>query len=97
LVWNGRYTDPVEFDDLSQGIRQPDTGANGDEQEHSGVTRDPIRGAGIAPNAITELVADLLETTGLIPPDRLAQARSRAGIGRSPGRSSTRRSGRGPA
>jgi type IV pilus assembly protein PilB len=42
---------------------------------------EPLRGAGIAPNPVTELVADLLETTGLIPSDRLSQARSRAGTG----------------
>ncbi|MBW3593543.1 MAG: GspE/PulE family protein [Actinobacteria bacterium] len=35
----------------------------------------------MAPNVVTELLADLLESTGLIAPDRLAQARSRARTG----------------
>ena len=41
----------------------------------------PAPGAGIAPNRFAELLADLLETTGLISPDRLAEARLRAGSG----------------
>jgi type IV pilus assembly protein PilB len=69
----------VEFDDL-----QPLRRAGGAEQG-SGESRDPPRqypsGAGISPNPVTQLVADLLETTGLIPVDRLASARSRAGTG----------------
>ena len=38
-------------------------------------------GAGISGNPIAQLVADLLETTGLLPLDRLTGARSRAGTG----------------
>jgi type IV pilus assembly protein PilB len=70
----------VEFDDLHQ-IRGPGAGTDGDESPLPEITPEPLRGAGIAPNPVTELVADLLETTGLIAPDRLAQARSRAGTG----------------
>jgi type IV pilus assembly protein PilB len=66
----------VEFDDL-QHLR----GAGSSEEEAAPpASAGPIRG-GISPNPITELVADLLETTGLIPADRLAQVRSRAGRG----------------
>jgi type IV pilus assembly protein PilB len=72
----------VEFDDLqplrraggSEGETAP--GGNGDN-----VGREYPPGAGITPNAVMQLVADLLETTGLIPLDRLASARSRAGAG----------------
>jgi type IV pilus assembly protein PilB len=70
----------VEFDDLHQ-IRGPGAGTDGEGSSLPEISREPLRGAGIAPNPVTELVADLLETTGLIPPDRLAQARSRAGTG----------------
>jgi type IV pilus assembly protein PilB len=72
----------VEFDDL-----QPLRRAGGHEGEHAkgrdgpGIQPEYPPGAGIAPNAVMQLVADLLETTGLIPPDRLASARSRAGAG----------------
>jgi type IV pilus assembly protein PilB len=63
----------VEFDDL-QPLHGP--GVHGDE----GSSVDPVNppGSGIAPNPVTELVADLLETTGLVPPDRLAGVRSAA-------------------
>ncbi len=63
----------MEFDDL-QPLHGP--GVHGDE----GSSVDPVNppGAGIAPNPVNELVADLLETTGLIPPDRLAGVRSAA-------------------
>jgi type IV pilus assembly protein PilB len=66
----------VEFDDLQhlQGI-----GA-GSEETRAGEPAPPP-GAGIAPNVVTELVADLLETTGLIPADRFAGMRARAGTG----------------
>jgi type IV pilus assembly protein PilB len=70
----------VEFDDLHQ-IRGPGAGTDGEESPLPEISGEPLRGAGIAPNPITELVADLIETTGLLPPDRLAQARSRAGTG----------------
>jgi type IV pilus assembly protein PilB len=68
----------VEFDDL-QPLRRAGETEDGDRE--SGVPRAYPPGAGIAPNAVAQLVADLLETTGLIPLDRLAQARSRAGSG----------------
>jgi type IV pilus assembly protein PilB len=68
----------VEFDDL-QPLRRAGETEDGDRE--SGVPREYPPGAGIAPNAVAQLVADLLETTGLIPLDRLAQARSRAGSG----------------
>ena len=63
----------MEFDDL-QPLHGP--GVHGEE----GSSVDPVTppGAGIAPNAVNELVADLLETTGLITPDRLAGVRSAA-------------------
>ena len=63
----------MEFDDL-QPLHGP--GVRGD----GGSSFDPVNppGAGIAPNPVNELVADLLETTGLIPPDRLAGVRSAA-------------------
>jgi type IV pilus assembly protein PilB len=69
----------VEFDDLQPLRRagETDDAADGDER----VRPEYPPGAGIAPNAVTQLVADLLETTGLIPLDRLASARSRAGTG----------------
>jgi type IV pilus assembly protein PilB len=63
----------VEFDDL-QNLRGP--GTSGEESSSSEPTPPP--GAGIAPNVVNELVADLVETTGLIPPDRLAGVRSAA-------------------
>jgi type IV pilus assembly protein PilB len=66
----------VEFDDLPNLRGVPAEG-----EETSSVQPSPPPGAGISPNPVTELVADLLETTGLVPPDRLAAARSRAGTG----------------
>jgi type IV pilus assembly protein PilB len=66
----------VEFDDLPNLRGVPAEG-----EETSSVQPTPPPGAGISPNPVTELVADLLETTGLIPADRLAAARSRAGTG----------------
>jgi type IV pilus assembly protein PilB len=66
----------VEFDDLPN-LR----GAPAEGEETSSVRPTPPPGAGISPNPVTELVADLIETTGLVPPDRLAAARSRAGVG----------------
>jgi type IV pilus assembly protein PilB len=64
----------VEFDDLPNLRR-----AGADQDQTSGPTPEVPPGAGIAPNVVAELVADLLETTGLVAPDRLASARSRAG------------------
>jgi type IV pilus assembly protein PilB len=66
----------MEFDDLPNLRGVPAEG-----EETSSVQPSPPPGAGISPNPVTELVADLLETTGLVPPDRLAAARSRAGTG----------------
>jgi type IV pilus assembly protein PilB len=63
----------VEFDDL-QNLRG--AGTSGGESPSLQPKSPP--GAGIAPNAVNELVADLLEITGLIPPDRLAGVRSAA-------------------
>jgi type IV pilus assembly protein PilB len=66
----------VEFDDLPNLRGLPAEG-----EETSSVQPTPPPGAGISPNPVTQLVADLLETTGLVAPDRLAAARSRAGTG----------------
>jgi type IV pilus assembly protein PilB len=66
----------VEFDDLQN---LPGSGTSGEES--SFVEPTPPPGAGIAPNPVNELVADLLETTGLIAPDRLAGVRSSAAGG----------------
>jgi type IV pilus assembly protein PilB len=66
----------VEFDDLPNLRGVPAEG-----EETSSVEPTPPPGAGISPNPVTELVADLIETTGLVPADRLAAARSRAGTG----------------
>jgi type IV pilus assembly protein PilB len=49
--------------------------------EIGGLRSAPAPGAGISPNKTAELLADLLETTGLISVDRLASARARAGAG----------------
>ncbi|MEO8289480.1 MAG: GspE/PulE family protein [Gaiellaceae bacterium] len=66
----------MEFDDLQN---LPGAGTSGEET--SSVEPSPPPGAGISPNPVNELVADLLETTGLVPPDRLAGVRSRASGG----------------
>jgi type IV pilus assembly protein PilB len=66
----------VEFDDL-HNLR----GVPAEGEETSSVEPSPPPGAGISPNPATELAADLIETTGLVPVDRLAAARSRAGTG----------------
>jgi type IV pilus assembly protein PilB len=68
----------MEFDEL-QPLRR--SGANEGEETPPGVEPEYPSGAGISPNAIAQLVADLIETTGLLPLDRLAGARSRAGSG----------------
>jgi type IV pilus assembly protein PilB len=67
----------MEFDEL-QPLRR--SGAN-EGEEAPGVEPEYPPGAGISTNPIAQLVADLLETTGLIPLDRLTLARSRAGMG----------------
>jgi type IV pilus assembly protein PilB len=62
----------VEFDDLQN---LPGAGTNAEE----GSSVEPAYPPGaIAPSAVNELVADLLETTGLVSPDRLAGVRSAA-------------------
>ena len=66
----------MEFDDL-QNLR----GAGTSGEESSSVEPSPPPGAGISPNPVNELVGDLLETTGLIAPDRLAGVRSSAAGG----------------
>ncbi len=74
----------MEIDDLSGGLRKPGeepgqtTSAEGDAGLEPGT---PPPGAGIAPNPVTQLVADLLDSTGLVPSDRLGQALGRAGQG----------------
>jgi type IV pilus assembly protein PilB len=67
----------MEFDEL-QPLRR--TGANEGEETPKAEPEYPA-GAGISANPITQLVADLIETTGLLPLDRLSVARSRAGTG----------------
>jgi len=66
----------VDFDDL-QFTRVTDTSR---ETEPVSPIAPPSLG-GITPNRVTELLADLLETTGLVAPDRLAQAHAKAGTG----------------
>jgi type IV pilus assembly protein PilB len=63
--------------DEPKGIRR----AGKDKAAGDGVTPSPPPGAGIGPHRTAELLADLLETTGLIAPDRLAEVRVRAGSG----------------
>jgi type IV pilus assembly protein PilB len=63
--------------DEPQGIRR----AGDQETGADGVTPSPPPGAGIGPNRTAELLADLLETTGLIEAERLQEARVRAGSG----------------
>ena len=55
-------------------------GVGADQGESAGLGA-PAPGAGIPPNRTAELLADLLEATGLVAADRLAAARSRAGAG----------------
>src|SRR5919197_4215272 len=66
----------MEFDDV-----QKLQGRGARDEEARPAKPLPHPGAGISPNVVTELAADLLETTGLIPADRLAGVRSRAGTG----------------
>ena len=67
----------MEFEEL-QPLRRSGTG---DGEESPGIEPQYPPGAGIPENRIAHFVAELLETTGLIPLDRLAGARSRAGAG----------------
>ena len=70
-------TPEMEFDEL-QPLRR--AGAS-DAEETPGVKPEYPPGAGVSTNPIAQLVADLIETTGLMPLDRLVSARSRAGGG----------------
>jgi type IV pilus assembly protein PilB len=66
---------------LRRSKDDPPTTAH-EEAEETAVQSEPLpAAAGVGANKITQLVADLLETTGLIAPDRLSQAVSRAGGG----------------
>jgi type IV pilus assembly protein PilB len=67
----------MEFDEL-QPLRR--TGG-GDGEETPGAEPEYPPGSGLTGNPIAHRVADLLEATGLIALDRLAIARSRAGMG----------------
>jgi type IV pilus assembly protein PilB len=67
----------MEFEEL-QPLRRSGTG---DGEESPGIEPQYPPGAGIPENRTAHFVAELLETTGLIPLDRLAGARSRAGAG----------------
>jgi type IV pilus assembly protein PilB len=69
----------VEFDDLQPLRRAGAEDQNGGDDP--GAEPQYPAGAGISPSAVAQLVADLIETTGLVSLDRLAQARSRAGTG----------------
>ncbi len=62
----------MEFDDLQN---LPGAGTNAEEGSSVEPTHPP---GAIAPSVVNELVADLLETTGLVSPDRLAGVRSAA-------------------
>src|SRR5207245_8782218 len=56
--------------------------ADAQPQEAGGEALGPDgRSQGLPPDARTQLVADLIEATGLLPPDRVAVVRSRAGRG----------------
>ena len=71
--------DKLKFDDL---LREAGAARDVPAQDAGAPSVPPqAPGAGIAPNRVAELLADLLETTGLIAPDRVAQARSRAATG----------------
>jgi type IV pilus assembly protein PilB len=50
-------------------------------EETSSATPTPHPGAGIPPNRTAEMLADLLEATGLVPLNQLADAKARAGAG----------------
>jgi hypothetical protein len=63
----------MEFDDL-QPLRR--AGA-GDAEKTPEVTPEYPPGSGISPHPIAQLVADLIETTALIPLDRLTSASTR--------------------
>jgi type IV pilus assembly protein PilB len=68
--------------DDPNAIRGPGSEADVEQGAGAGAgAGQPPAGAGIGPNRPAELLADLLEATGLIPPDRLAAARVRAGGG----------------
>jgi type IV pilus assembly protein PilB len=70
----------VETDDR-QPLRRPGGGDLFEGEQPPSLSSQPPPGAGIPPNRQAELLADLLESTGLIAPDRLAEARALAGSG----------------
>ncbi len=67
----------MESDDFS--VLRPSEGPS--DSPGSSEPGAPLEGAGIEPNAVASLVADLIEATGLISRDRLSVAISRAGQG----------------
>ncbi len=67
----------MDLDELAQQLRK----AGPETEGASARAPQPPPGAGIEPNRVTELVADLVEATALMPLDRLAQLRARAGTG----------------
>ena len=69
------------MDDEFQHLRGPGPGGDLEGEIRGEITPQPPPGAGIPPNTVAELLADLLEATGLVPADRLAQARGIAGTG----------------
>jgi type IV pilus assembly protein PilB len=69
----------VEIDE-QQPLRRPGGGDLFDGEQAPGLSSPPP-GAGIPPNRQAELLADLLDATGLIESDRLAGARVIAGSG----------------
>jgi len=66
----------VDYDDLPY-LRATEAGSARPPVEPG----EPPPGAGIAPNTVTELIADLLETTGLLPLEKLREAKAHAGSG----------------
>jgi type IV pilus assembly protein PilB len=66
-----------DMDELEQ---PPQLRTVGDPPVDPGLPAQPLRGPSQV-NAVAELVADLLAATGLVPPDKLALVRGRAGQG----------------
>ncbi len=67
----------MDLDELAQQLRK----AGAETEPAPARAPQPPPSAGIEPNKVAELVADLVEATGLMPLDRLAQVRARAGAG----------------
>jgi type IV pilus assembly protein PilB len=70
----------VEIDDR-QPLRRPGGDDLFEGEQPPSLSSQPPPGAGIPPNRQAELLADLLELTGLIASDRLSEARVIAGSG----------------